>query len=159
MRMTAALSSTCAPAATAISATMPSFGAVSACSIFMASMMARRWPRCTGPPFSRCPTLPGCDVGRPLAPMHALALLHRHRQHLAVHRRAHDAAGIGIPGPVECDVTQADARLPTAMDDVDRVGIRDGDAGGLLAVDGHAPSSPPLHPVRGERHAFRRSPP
>src|ERR1019366_1052735 len=50
--ITLASSATCASATTAISATVPSIGAVKVCSIFIASMMARRCPRLTRSPCS-----------------------------------------------------------------------------------------------------------
>src|SRR6185437_3921338 len=68
--ITLAPSATCAFAATAMPETSPSIGAVSVCSIFIASMMARRWPRVTGAPSStsNANTLP-CMGARTMPPL------------------------------------------------------------------------------------------
>ncbi len=87
-------------AATEISATVPSVGATSVCSIFMASMMARR-----------CPS----DDLR--------ARLNQNMEHLAMHGCPHNPASVMIPSLIQSEVTQSDFGLPSVAQDIDGVAI------------------------------------
>ena len=81
-------------------------GAVRACSIFIASMMARRWPFSTRSPFA-----------------------HQQRQHLAVHRRLDQAVAIGVVEIAGAQIGAADHGLPAVAQHVD--GICGLDRGGI----------------------------